>query len=91
MENRIFMSVVRIPPNLYATGFTSTGGGFFHDHAIGQHQVDHVTQTQGMRVQEVLDDLTCLPTVEMMLSNMGMRKSISGYLRQADSALVLAW
>lgn len=33
--------------------FTSTGGGFFHNHAIGFHQIDQVCRTPGTLVQQI--------------------------------------
>ena len=36
--------------------FTSTGGGFFHNHAIGLHQIDLVCRTGGTLIQQIGPD-----------------------------------
>ena len=36
--------------------FTSTGGGFFHNHTIGLHQTDLVSEYQGILVQWFVND-----------------------------------
>jgi hypothetical protein len=36
--------------------FTNTGGGFFHNHTIGLHQVDLVSSYRGVLVQWFVDD-----------------------------------
>ena len=56
--------------------FTSVGGGFFHHHAIGRHQVDLVAETRGMVVQEIIDDPTCAGTAEAMIHDGAMREKI---------------
>lgn len=49
--------------------FSTVGGGFFHHHAIGLHQVDQVVQTAGICVQEIYPDPNVPHPVVSMLSD----------------------
>ncbi len=48
--------------------FGSTGGGFFHNHAIGLHQVDQVAQTPGTVIHQIGADPNVITPVEAMLT-----------------------
>ena len=47
--------------------FTSTGGGFFHNHTMGLYQVDQVASTPGIHMQNFTKDPN-RPTVEEVLA-----------------------
>lgn len=48
--------------------FTSTGGGFFHNHTKGLYQVDQVAETEGILINQFTRDPQC-PTVTEVLRN----------------------
>jgi len=49
--------------------FTSTGGGFFHHHTMGIRQVENVSYTKGLLVQEVLTDPNIEPPFKQIIGN----------------------
>jgi len=49
--------------------FTATGGGVFHNHSIGLHQVDLVAATRGVILQEIMPDPNRPDPVKEMLTN----------------------
>jgi len=56
--------------------FTSTGGGFFHNHTVGLYQVDQVAETGGLLVQEFISDPKIANLPEVMLTDPGLRDTI---------------
>ena len=56
--------------------FTSTGGGFFHNHAIGIHQVDLVCRTKGTLVQQIGPDPNQPHLPDLMLEDPVMRERV---------------
>jgi hypothetical protein len=49
--------------------FTRTGGGFFHNHSMGIHQVDLVATTPGLHIQEIIPDMDRPNTVRLCLDD----------------------
>ena len=49
--------------------FTSTGGGFFHNHTRGLYQVDQVARTQGILVQQFTRDPKCPTVTDVLLGD----------------------
>ena len=54
--------------------FTSTGGGFFHNHTKGLHQVDQVAQTPGIILQNVNADPNCPRVSDLLMGDEGLRE-----------------
>lgn len=53
--------------------FTSVGGGFFHHHSIGIHQVDLIAQTNGLILQQVHYDPSSPHPADSILSDENIR------------------
>jgi hypothetical protein len=47
--------------------FSELSGGFYHHHALGLYQADHVAQTDGILVQEILPDPSLPNPVDTIL------------------------
>ena len=56
--------------------FTSTGGGFFHNHTRGLYQVDQVARTPGILVQHFNRDPNCPRVSEVMANDPRWRDTI---------------
>ena len=56
--------------------FTATGGGFFHNHTIGLHQVDLVSSYKGALVQWFVDDPRQPTLAEALLDRPELRERI---------------
>ncbi len=56
--------------------FTHTGGGFFHNHTIGLHQVDLVSSYRGILVQWFVNDPRQPSLEEALLDNPALREKI---------------
>jgi hypothetical protein len=56
--------------------FTSTGGGFFHNHTKGLYQVDQVARTPGILVQHFNRDPNCPRVSEVMAADPVQRETI---------------
>ena len=56
--------------------FTSTGGGFFHNHTVGLYQVSQVSRTRGLLVQEFIVDPKQPNVPDVLLENSNMRDTI---------------
>jgi hypothetical protein len=56
--------------------FTNTGGGFFHNHTIGLHQVDLVSTYQGILVQWFVDDPNQPSLASALLDHPRLRDTI---------------
>jgi hypothetical protein len=56
--------------------FTATGGGFFHNHTVGLYQVDQVSRTPGLLVQEFAQDPKCPNLPEVLLGGGRLRDTI---------------
>jgi hypothetical protein len=56
--------------------FTSTGGGFFHNHTLGLYQVDQVARTAGLLVQEFVPDPKLPNLPEVLLTDPARRETI---------------
>lgn len=56
--------------------FTSTGGGFFHNHTLGLYQVDQVARTKGLLIQEFVADPKRPTIPEVMQADAAMRDTI---------------
>jgi len=56
--------------------FTATGGGFFHNHAIGMHQVDLVAQTPGTVIHQIGADPNVVDPVHAILHDPEARERI---------------
>ncbi len=54
--------------------FTSVGGGFFHHHAIGIHQVDLIAETKGLILQQVHYDPSEPHPADSILSDENIRR-----------------
>ena len=54
--------------------FTHTGGGFFHHHALGLRQVDNVSRTEGLVVQNVYTDPCIDPPYIQMINDPDVAK-----------------
>jgi hypothetical protein len=56
--------------------FTSTGGGFFHNHTKGLYQVDQVARTPGILLQHFDRDPNCPRVSEVMAGDPVQRERI---------------
>ncbi len=55
--------------------FTSTGGGFFHNHTRGIYQVDQVAETEGILIEQFSPDPK-FPTVAEVLRNDPVQRDV---------------
>jgi hypothetical protein len=55
--------------------FTSTGGGFFHNHTRGIYQVDQVAETEGILIEQFTPDPK-FPTVAEVLRNDPVQRDV---------------
>jgi hypothetical protein len=56
--------------------FTSTGGGFFHNHTKGLYQVDQVAETAGILIEQFTRDPNCPTVTEVLLNDPQQRETI---------------
>ncbi len=56
--------------------FTSTGGGFFHNHTKGLYQVDQVAQTPGIVLQHFNRDPNCPRVSDVLAGEAGPRENL---------------
>jgi len=56
--------------------FTRTGGGYFHNHAIGIHQVDLVCRTKGTLIQEIGPDPNQPHLPDLMLRDSALSERV---------------
>ncbi|MBM3130440.1 MAG: hypothetical protein FJ009_17660 [Chloroflexi bacterium] len=56
--------------------FEALGGGFFHHHAIGLHQVDQVALTKDLVIHELYDDPGVPSVAEVIINDKKMRDKI---------------
>lgn len=56
--------------------FTASGGGFFHHHSCGMHQVDQIPLTRGMLVHQISQDPKWPSPVALLLDDPPMRDKI---------------
>lgn len=54
--------------------FRTVGGGFFHHHAIGVHQVEQITTTDGILVQELFADPNVPHPAELIINDAEIRE-----------------
>ena len=56
--------------------FMATGGGFYHHHSLGLHQVAQVAETRGMLIQEIYDDPNTPSVAGTMIEDAGVRNRV---------------
>ena len=68
--------------------FSSTGGGFFHNHTRGLYQIDQVAKTKGIFAQQFSKDPNCHTIEETLLNDPKQRVNI---LQASLTTPVLIW
>lgn len=63
--------------------FTSTGGGFYHHHALGIRQAANVSKTKGLYVQNIYTDPNQPVPAEIMIRDERVRQEVIGASMEA--------